>query len=134
MPHLTMQRGYGLGSFVSPINAPNVTQVTKLIHMPEISACCNHRAHEGLRFYNQDNQQCSASLSKPECMCAQLLQSCPSLCDPIDCSPSGSSVHGLLQARILEWVAMRSSRGSSRPRDCTHVSYISCIGRRVLYH
>ena len=63
MPHLTMQRGYGLGSFVSPINAPNVTQVTKLIHMPEISDCCNHRAHEGLRFYNQDNQQCSA-LSK----------------------------------------------------------------------
>ena len=40
----------------------------------------------------------------------------------------------ILQARILEWVAMPSSRGSSRPRDRTHVSYISCIGRWVLYH
>ena len=48
--------------------------------------------------------------------------------------PSGSSVHGILQARILEWVAMHSSRGSSWPRDWTHVSYVSCIGRGVLYH
>ena len=44
------------------------------------------------------------------------------------------SVHGILQARILEWVAMPSSRGSSWPRDWTHVSYISCTGRCVLYH
>ena len=44
-------------------------------------------------------------------------------------SPPGSSVHGILQARILEWVAMPSSRGSSPPRDQTQVSYISCIGR-----
>ena len=45
--------------------------------------------------------------------CAQSLQLCPTLCDPMDCSPPGSSVHGILQARILEWVAMPSSRGSS---------------------
>ena len=57
-----------------------------------------------------------------------------SLCDPIDCSLPDSSVHGTLQARILEWVAMSSSRGSSRPRDRTHTSYVSCIGRQVLYH
>ena len=56
------------------------------------------------------------------------------LCDPLDCTLPGSSVHGILQARILEWVAMPSSRGSSPPRDQTHVSYISCIGRQVLYH
>ena len=43
----------------------------------------------------------------------------------VDCSPPGSSVHGILQARILEWVAMPSFRGSSPPRDRTHVSYIS---------
>ena len=61
---------------------------------------------------------------------AQLLQSCPSLCDPIDCNPPGSSVHGVLQAQILEWVAKPSSRGSSQPRNQTHISYISCIGRR----
>ena len=48
--------------------------------------------------------------------------------------PQGSSVRGILQARILEWVAMPSSRGSSPPTDRTHVSDISCIGRWVLYH
>ena len=49
-------------------------------------------------------------------------QSCPTLCDPTDCSPPGSSVHGVSQARILEWVAMPSSRESSQPRDRTCVS------------
>ena len=48
---------------------------------------------------------------------------------PIDCSLPGSSVHGILQARTLEWVAIFFSRASSRPRDCTRVFYISCIGR-----
>ena len=56
---------------------------------------------------------------------AKLLQSCLTLCDPMDCSPPSSSVHGILQARLLEWVAMPSSRGSSRPRGWTHVSYIT---------
>ena len=49
-------------------------------------------------------------------------------------SPQGSSVHGILQATILEWAAIPSSRGSSGPRDGTHVSYIYCTGRQVLYH
>ena len=49
-------------------------------------------------------------------------------------SPPGSSVHGILQARILKWVAMPSSRGFSQPRDQICVSYISCIGKPVLYH
>ena len=48
--------------------------------------------------------------------------SCPTLCDPMDCSPPGSSVHGVPQARILEWVAISSSKGSSRPRDRTCAS------------
>ena len=47
------------------------------------------------------------------CVCVQLLQSCLTLCDPMGCSPPGSSVHGILQARILEWVAMPFSMGSS---------------------
>ena len=50
-------------------------------------------------------------------MPAKLLQSCLTLCDPVDCSPPGSSVHGILQTRILKWVAMSSSKGSSRSRD-----------------
>ena len=47
------------------------------------------------------------------------------LCEPMDCSPQGSSVHGILQARILEWIAMLSSRGPSPPRDRTHLSGIA---------
>ena len=52
-------------------------------------------------------------------------QSCLTLCDPIDCNPPGSSVYGILQARILEWVARPFSRGSPRPRDQTQVSCIA---------
>ena len=55
------------------------------------------------------------------------LQSCPTLWDSMDCSPPGSYVHGILQARILEWVAMPSSRGSSQSRDKTCVSYIASL-------
>ena len=51
------------------------------------------------------------------CAYKLLLQLCPTLCEPMDYSPPGSSVHGILQARILEWVAMPSPRGSSQPRD-----------------
>ena len=60
-------------------------------------------------------------------------QSCPTLCDPMDCKPPGSSVHGIFQARILEWVAISSSRESSQPGDQIHISCVSCIGRQVLY-
>ena len=58
---------------------------------------------------------------------ARLLQWCPTLWDPMDCSPPSSSVHGVLQARKLGWVAISFSRGSSRPRNWTHISYVSCI-------
>ena len=61
-------------------------------------------------------------------------QSCPTLCDPADCSPPGSSVHGIFQARILVWVAVSSSRGSSRPKDGTRVYCVSSTGRWILYH
>ena len=56
------------------------------------------------------------------------------LCDLMDGSLPGSSAHGILKARILEWVAMFSSRGSSPPRDGTRVSHISHFGRQVLSH
>ena len=58
------------------------------------------------------------------CVHAQL---CPTLCDPMNCSPPGSSVHGILHARILEWVVISSSNGSSQPRDWI---CISCIAGR----
>ena len=63
------------------------------------------------------------------CLCSAV-QSGQTLCDPTDCSPPGSSVHGTLQTRILDWVAMPSSKRSSSPKDQTSVS---CIGRQILY-
>ena len=71
-------------------------------------------------------QHCQSSTCVSGCA-----QSCPALCGPMDCSPPGSSVHGILQPRILEWVAVSSSRGSSGTMDRTHVS---CIGRQILFH
>ena len=59
----------------------------------------------------------------------KVAQLCLTLCDPIDCSPPGSFVHGILQARILEWVAVPSSKGSSQLRDWTQVS---CIAGRFI--
>ena len=58
--------------------------------------------------------------------------SCVWLCYPMNWCPSGSSLHGVLQTRILEWVAMPSSRGSFWPRNQTYISYVSCTGRWVL--
>ena len=57
----------------------------------------------------------------------EVAQSCLTLCDPMDCTPPGTSVHEIFQARILEWVAISFSRGSSQPRDQIQVS---CIGGR----
>ena len=73
--------------------------------------------------------QVSSCIYQHSCMWAKLLQSCLTLCDHMGCSPPGSSVPKILQARILEWVAVLSFKGSSQPWDQTHVSYFSCIGR-----
>ena len=64
-------------------------------------------------------------------VCVKSLSQFP-LWDPMDCNLPGSSVHGIFQARILEWVAIPFSRGTSQPRDQTRVSRVSCIGRRIL--
>ena len=63
-------------------------------------------------------------------MCAKSLQMSLTHCNPMDCSWSGSSVHGILQARILEWIAMPSSKGSSWPKDQIGTSCDSCIAGR----
>ena len=69
-------------------------------------------------------------IPSPSCPCS-VAKLCPTPCGPMDCSPPGSSVHGISQARVLEWVAISFSRCSSWHRDRTHVS---CIGRRILHH
>ena len=68
--------------------------------------------------------------TSPDRKKSEVAQSCLTLCDPVDCSRPSSSVHGVLQARILEWVAISFSRGSSQPRDQIRVSCIA--GRRFI--
>ena len=70
-------------------------------------------------------------LPRPSDMCVQVTQSYPTLCNPLDYSPPGSSIHGILQARILEWVAIFFSRGASWPKDWAP---ISCFGSWILNH
>ena len=84
-----------------------------------------------LKSLKIDSIQMAVSLNiSPVCACS-VAKSCPTLCYHMNCSPLGSFVHGIFQARILGWVAIFSSRESSQPRDQTHVS---CIGRLILYH
>ena len=76
-----------------------------------------------------------ASVTQPKkwpmtCVCAWW---CPTLCNPMDCSLPGSSVHGIAKARIWKWVAISFSRGSSPPTDWICISCLCCIGRQVPY-
>ena len=90
------------------------------------------RGSRGLEVKSSESTFCSSLMASP---CTPLFrndfpqyvtaQPCPTLCDPMDCKPPGSSVHGILQARILEWVAISLSRGSSWPRDRTQDSCIA---------
>ena len=67
------------------------------------------------------------------CVCVLSHFSHVQFCIPVDCNSPGSSVHGILQARILEWVAVPCTSVSSQHRDQTHISYVSCLGRWFLY-
>ena len=75
-----------------------------------------HLSHQGSPTHIINKNETNKSKIHFACMCVKSLQLYPTLCDPWDWSPPGSSVHGILQARILEWVAVPSSRGPSRPR------------------
>ena len=88
---------------------------------------CSH--HDD--FFNNlwKNKYSKLSVCVCVCVCAQ---SSPTICDPMNYSPPGSSVHGIFQARTLQQVAISHSRGSSWPRDQTHVSCIFCIGRQII--
>ena len=89
----------------------------------------DHRSQVGIvNEFNRLNKNC-AKLDSTLNVNVLVVQSHPTLWDPTGCSPPGSSVHGILHIRILEWVAMPFSRGSSRPRDRT---WVSCIAGRFL--
>ena len=87
-----------------------------------------HYKAECANYYcPSDSHNSPYDVSTTVCVCS-VTQSYPTLCDPEDCSLPGSSVHWIFQARMLEWVAISSSRGSSWPRDQTWVSCVSCTG------
>ena len=89
---------------------------------------------DGLNEPRKKERGTAGEAWKGLCIHAKSRQSCLTLCNPVYCSLPGSSVHGILQAkRQLEWVVMPSPRGSSQPRDWT-ASFVSCIGRWVIYH
>ena len=108
---------------------PKPISVTVLWNITYI--CCSDSLQHDPCLLPSQSGQCV-------CMHAKLLQSCLTLCNPMDSSPPGASVHGIFQAIIFymcsKQVATLSSRGSFPPRDRTHISYVSCIGRWVLYH
>ena len=68
------------------------------------------------------------------CLHGKSHQFCPTLCNPMNCSPPGSSAHQILPARTLEWIVVPSSRGASQPRDWTRISYVFHVDRQVFYH
>ena len=81
-----------------------------------------------MKYFSHLSNNLQVKLQAVTCMQAQLY---PAFCEPIDCSPPGSCVHGISQARILQRVVISSPRGSFRLRDLTHPS---CISTQMLYH
>ena len=99
-------------------------RIKNIIIKEHPDACCEaseFKSHFVLVGKREGRDEAAFSVSFWMCVCSGV-QLCLTLCDPVDCSPPGFSVHGILQARILEWVAIFSSRGSSWPWDWTHVS------------
>ena len=97
------------------------------IHIGSKNRTSQNTGRRSQRKYKEKDILCS-------CVCAESLQSCPALCSPMRCNLLGSPVHMVLQARVLVWVSMPFSRGSSWLRNPSHISQVSCIGRWIPYH
>ena len=123
--HGTVARGWGDRPELKNITVVPVTECSgatkitlcKCLHLHKGNCYRCYGAGTGIRFQTADGELSNFVLKMCVRMHAKLLQTCPTLCDPTDCSPPGSSVHGILQARELQWVAMPFSRGSSQPRN-----------------
>ena len=101
----------------------------KVLASETFKRCLSHEEPSwmGLLLHKEAPER---SLPLPSYACLHAL-SCPTLCDPMDCSPPGSSVHRIFQTRILKWVSISYSKGSSRCRNLTH---LSCCCRLICYH
>ena len=118
---------YQLFYHLRPLSPLSVDRTAVFTH-PKSHPCLPSGEHSG----NLPCLSASRLLLQAVCVCTcSVARSNPTLCDPMECSPPGSSVHGISQARILERTAFSYSKGSSWPRYWIHVS---CIGKRILYH
>ena len=101
-----------------------------LARLSETPRTAVHQAPKSMGFSRQEywtGLPFPSPVIKYEVSEVKSLHLCPTLCGPVDCSPSGSSVHGIVQARVLEWVTIPSFRGSSQARNQTLISYISSL-------
>ena len=123
---------------LSPGACPNSCPFSQWCHQPSCPLLSSFPAfnlsqHQGL-FQWVSSLQYLVIFCVCVCVCVwRLLQLWPTLSDPMVCNPPGYSIHGILQARILEWIAMPSSRRSSWPTVRTRVSFVSCIGRQEIF-
>ena len=114
------------------VSHPFSPRIGKLIQKPESKAAHFRGRHTKHRVTQQKLNSHLFTRSRFTILPVPCSQSCPMLCVSMACSPPGSSVHRISQARILDQVAISFSRGISQPRDGAPVSCVSCIGRRVL--
>ena len=115
--------------FIHPsIHPPTHPYIHHFIYLSVTKILSEHRRHP-LLWYEESEIQ--IRLSHGLSLLLLVAKSCPTLLQPMDCSPPDSSVHGIFQARTLEWAAISFSRGSSQSRDWICVS---CIGRWIVYH
>ena len=103
----------------------------KFPSVPSVLQCTQTHRQNTIAFYSNTMY----NITYIVCVCPFVdAQSCPTICDPMECSLPGSSVYGIFQARILDQVTISYSRGSLQTWDQTSISSISCIGRWILYH
>ena len=118
-----VQAMYSLGSALLLSLKPASKQKSRLGHGSQNGLLALHKHWDCLQTTPQKPAEPPIQIIC--CCCYLVAKFSPTLCDPMDCSPPGSTVHGISQARILEWVAISFSKGSSQPRDQTCISFIA---------
>ena len=114
-------------------------KIYRTLHFPIHMTSGKGKEAEGLEGFARNSetrhkQQFGTWARLPKLACVLACSVMPNFCDPMDSSLPGSSVHRILQARVLEWLTISPFRGSSQSRNQTHISCVSCIGRWILHH